>query len=86
MESNIHEASVMSEGQLEIISHELDDYLIEFSMKYKVSPLSLSGIILARLAHLNNSFNSKDEYIKLLGSVSDTLVLDKHIDTTNNLH
>ena len=86
MESSIHEASIMDDTQLEVIAHELDDYLVQFSIKYKVSPLNLSSILLARLAHLNNTFNSKDDYIKLLSSISDTLVLDKHIDNTNNLH
>jgi hypothetical protein len=76
----------MDDNLLGVISHELDDYLVQFAMKYKVTPLNLSSILLARLAHLNNSFNSKDDYIKLLESVSDTLVLDKHIDNTNNLH
>jgi hypothetical protein len=71
--------------ELRILADELDTYLQESCMKYKTTPLSLSAVLLARLIHLNNAFESKEDFGKLLLSVGDSL-LNKEFDKPRNVH
>jgi hypothetical protein len=50
---------------------ETDDFLLQLSIKYKLSGLLTSSIMLARLMHLNNQCGSMDDFRKLLSSVAD---------------
>ena len=74
----------MNDSQLEVLSSELDAMLIQIAMQYKINSLSLSGVLLARLAHFNESFSSKDDYIQLLHSAADTISTNKK--TVENVH
>jgi hypothetical protein len=73
--------------QLRIISDDLDLVLQRLCLQHKISPLSMSGIVLARLVHLNNLSESKDDLAKLMLSIGESLSkneLDK--PTENRLH
>jgi hypothetical protein len=60
----------ISELQLEQPITEVDDFLLEMAIKHKLPSLLLSSIVLARLMHLNNSFNTIDDFKTLLDSIS----------------
>ena len=74
----------MDDSQLEILSNELDAMLVQISLRHKINSLSLSGVLLARLAHFNESFSSKEDYIQLLHSAADTISTNKR--TVENVH
>ena len=50
----------MTDKELEKISHEIDEFLLSTSIRYTISPLVLSGVMLARLVHLTE--NNEDLY------------------------
>lgn len=48
----------MHDDEIEAMSHEMDDILVSFALKYEITPMELLGITTARLIHLN-SFNEE---------------------------
>ena len=77
----------LKDTQLRIIADDLDLVLQRLCLQNKISPLSMSGIVLARLVHLNNLSESKDDLAKLMLSIGESLSkneLDK--PTENRLH
>jgi hypothetical protein len=77
----------LENSQLRIIADDLDLVLQRLCLQHKISPLSMSGIVLARLVHLNNLSESKDDLAKLMFSIGESLSkneLDK--PTENRLH
>jgi len=56
----------MTDKELEKISHEIDEFLLSTSIRYTISPLVLSGVMLARLVHLTKD---NDDLYRLLLSV-----------------
>lgn len=50
---------------------EADDFLLQLAIKYKLSGLLTSSILLARLMHLNNQFGSIEDFRKLLHTIAD---------------
>jgi hypothetical protein len=73
------------DGQLHLASEEIDLFITELCVKYKMPPLALSAVLLARLIHLNNSVNSSDDLAKLLLSVSES-ILNKELEKPERLH
>jgi hypothetical protein len=73
------------DGQLHLASEEIDLFITELCVKYKMPPLALSAVMLARLIHLNNSVNSSDDLAKLLLSVSES-ILNKELEKPERLH
>ena len=63
----------LDDAQLRIIADDLDLVLQRLCLQNKISPLSMSGIVLARLVHLNNLSESKDDLAKLMLSIGDSL-------------
>jgi hypothetical protein len=61
----------ITELNLEEPIAEVDDFLLQLAIKYKLPGLLLSSILLARLMHLNNQFNSTDDFRKLLATVAE---------------
>lgn len=57
---------MMTDEQLIEISRELDTFLIELSMKYKVPTLSLSAITLARLMRFTEEDDSNKDFRKIM--------------------
>jgi len=77
----------LKDTQLRKIADDLDLVLQRLCLQNKISPLSMSGIVLARLVHLNNLSESKDDLAKLMLSIGESLSkneLDK--PTENRLH
>ena len=53
------------------ISYEIDDFLMNQVMNHNVTPMQLSGMILARLVRMNEGVNCEGEFYKLVQSVAD---------------
>ena len=71
---------MISDEDLGKLSYEIDDIVHKLCIEYKVSPLMLSSVILARLSHMNAASQSMVDYQKLLLSVSEmdfTELVDK---------
>ena len=73
------------DGMLKIVSDDVDLFISESCVKYKMPPLALSAVMLARLIHLNNSVKSSDELAKLLLSVGES-ILNKELEVPDRLH
>lgn len=63
----------LEDTQLKIIADDLDLALQRTCLEHKISPLSVSAIVLARLVHLNNLSESKDDLAKLMLSIGESL-------------
>ena len=77
----------LEDTQLRIIADDLDLMLQRLCLEHKISPLSMSGIVLARLVHLNRISDSREDLAKLMLSIGESLSkneLDK--STENRLH
>ena len=59
----------MNDEQLIEISRDVDNYISSLLMKYDMTALSLTAVLLARTMVLNKEAGSADEFIKLLVSV-----------------
>jgi hypothetical protein len=59
----------MNDEQLIEISRNVDDYISSLLMKYDMTALSLTAVLLARTMVLNKEAGSADEFTKLLVSV-----------------
>jgi hypothetical protein len=60
----------MNDEKLLEISRGVDTYLSTLMIKYEITPLSLAAVLLARAMVLNKEAGSTDDFIKLLGSIS----------------
>jgi hypothetical protein len=58
----------MKDEHLEELSYEIDDELVKYMMKYKVSPLSLSAILLARCMRLCMEVGQLDDFKNIMAS------------------
>lgn len=67
------------------ISKEIDDMLIGMSTTYKMDPLSVSAVILARMIHLNRLVDGQDDLAKLFLSIGNSIV-NKELDKPQNVH
>ena len=59
----------MNDEQLIEISRDVDNYISSLLMKYDMTALSLTAVLLARTMLLNKEAGSADEFTKLLVSV-----------------
>lgn len=62
----------LDDKQLEHLSYEIDDYLLELANKYKCSSLSLSAIITARLVRLSMETGDTINFNKILQHAIET--------------
>jgi hypothetical protein len=46
---------MLSDKQIETVAREIDNLLGDLAIKHQIGPLSLSGIIIARLIHFANN-------------------------------
>ena len=58
------------------ISYEIDNFLMNQSIDHNITPLQLSGMIIARLVRMNESANCENDFYKLVQSVADR----KHLE------
>jgi hypothetical protein len=59
----------MNDEQLIEISRNVDDYISSLLMKYDMTALSLTAVLLARAMVLNKEVGSAEDFTKLLVSV-----------------
>lgn len=62
------ESRQMKEDYIESLAYEIDDELVKYMMKYKVSPLSLSAIMLARCMRLCMEVGQLDDFKNIMAS------------------
>ena len=59
----------MENDRLSKIAFEVDDMIAALSVKYKIDPLTLTSIMLARLVLANDFTGSGDDFRKLMANV-----------------
>jgi hypothetical protein len=67
------------------ISKEVDDMLMGLATTYKMDPLSLSAVLLARMVHLNRLVDGQDDLAKLFLSIGNS-IMNKELDKPKNVH
>jgi len=66
------------------LSYEVDDIIADLVKRYKIDPLSVTAVILARLVLANDFTGSGEDFRKLLVNVPDTR--PKNSDITTQVH
>jgi len=61
----------LENDKLAKIAFEVDDIIAELSIKYKIDPLTLTSIMLARLVLTNDFTGSGDDFRKILANIPD---------------
>ena len=56
---------MIKDEDLAKLSYEVDDIMHRLCVEYKISPLMLSSVMLARLSHLNVAAKTVEDYINL---------------------
>lgn len=59
----------MQDDKLSQIAFEVDDIVAELTVKYKIDPLTLTSIMLARLVLTNDYVGSGDDFRKIMANV-----------------
>lgn len=60
---------MMTNEKLIELSRNVDSYISQLAVKYDISPLSLSAVIVARCMAFNNEAESTEDFLKLLASI-----------------
>ena len=66
------------------LSSEVDDIIGNLVKRYKIDPLTVTAVILARLVLANDFFGSGDDFRKLMANVPD--LQPKNPDITSQVH
>jgi hypothetical protein len=61
---------MMTDEQLIEISRSVDSYISQLAVKYEISPLSLSAVLIARCMTFNNEAGSSEDFLKLLNGIA----------------
>ena len=61
----------MQDDKLSQIAFEVDDIIAELVIKYKIDPLTLTSIMLARLVLTNDFTGSGDDFRKIIANIPD---------------
>ena len=67
----------MDDSQLELLSKDIDEALVQWLNTYKTSPLNVCGVVLARLLWLSKLSDSQEDFIKLLDAPKEVLEQEK---------
>ena len=59
----------MQDDKLSKLAFEIDDIIVELSTKYKIDPLTLTSVILARLVLTNDFTGSGDDFRKIIANI-----------------
>jgi len=81
----------MDDIELEKISSDIDDTMLELVMKHKISFLEFTAIVLARLTHASIELELQESFSKLLNVASETAMSENALDfvtgkLNENLH
>jgi hypothetical protein len=63
------------------LSSEVDDIIGNLVKRYKIDPLTMTAVILARLVLANDFIGSGDDFRKLLVNLPDTRLKNPNIST-----
>jgi hypothetical protein len=63
------------------LSSEVDDIIGNLVKRYKIDPLTMTAVILARLVLANDFIGSGDDFRKLLVNLPDTRLKNPNINT-----
>jgi len=61
---------MVTDEKLLKISYDIDEFLMSEVLKHDISPITLSGIIMARLVRMNESAKTDNDFYELLNTVS----------------
>lgn len=61
----------MRNDKLSKLAFEVDDIIAALSVKYKIDPLTLTSIMLARLVLANDFTGSGDDFRKIIANIPD---------------
>ena len=77
----------LKEDKLRTVVDSLDKMLDTTCFEYEIPPLSMCGILLARMVHLCRMLSLEDDLAKLMISISDNIV-NKELEQPDlkNLH
>jgi hypothetical protein len=53
---------MLNDKQMSEVAYELDSFLVDLSEKYKLEPLNLSAVVLARLIRLTEEFGEGNHF------------------------
>jgi len=67
----------MDDSQLELLSKDIDNALVQWLNTYKTTPLNVCGVVLARLLWLSKLSDSQEDFIKLLDAPKEVLEQEK---------
>ena len=70
-----------SDDDLAKLSFEIDDIITDLMKRYKIDPLSMTAVILARLVLTNDYTGSGDDFRKLLADIPNARVKNPDINT-----
>jgi hypothetical protein len=70
-----------SDDDLAKLSFEIDDIIADLMKRYKIDPLSMTAVILARLVLTNDYTGSGDDFRKLLADIPNARVKNPDINT-----
>lgn len=57
---------MISDENLEKLSHEIDDMLGDLGIRYEINMLSLTSVVLARLALMNMFVGNREDFNRLI--------------------
>ena len=75
---------MLSDKELEHLSREVDDWLALTTIKYKLAPMSVCGIVLARLALMSKEVDSLNEFLLLLEAAKSQMMDAEEFNLKNN--
>jgi hypothetical protein len=73
------------DNQLALASEEIDIMLQEICFKYKIPPLSVCAVLLARMIHFSKISESQQDLAKLMASIA-VSIENKELDKPENIH
>ena len=69
----------MTDEQLIEISRSVDSYMSTLLLKYDMTPLTLTAVLLARAMILNKETGSVEDFLKLASSISQDPPMERNI-------
>ncbi len=60
---------MLSDEQIETISHTIDNFMVEQVIDHEIPPINLAGIMLARMIRMNQDAETEEELYNLFRSV-----------------
>ena len=72
----------LDESQIEKLSVDIDNILVELVMHHQVHPINLVGLILARLLNMVDNLAAHDIFLRMLELIKDR-TLEAKLDSMN---